>query len=39
MPFLDNGPMRIHDEVFGTGSAAIPPTGAGGDSRPWRDAA
>ena len=38
MPFTENGSVRIHYEVVGQGPILILHTGAGGDSRIWRDA-
>jgi pimeloyl-ACP methyl ester carboxylesterase len=38
MPYIENGPVRIHFEVVGRGPTLLLHTGAGGDSRMWRDA-
>jgi pimeloyl-ACP methyl ester carboxylesterase len=38
MPFVVNESVRIHYEVVGQGPTLLLHTGAGGDSRMWRDA-
>jgi pimeloyl-ACP methyl ester carboxylesterase len=38
MAFVENGPVRIRYEVVGHGPTLLLHTGAGGDSRMWRDA-
>jgi pimeloyl-ACP methyl ester carboxylesterase len=38
MSFVSNDSVRIHYEVIGQGPTLVLQTGAGGDSRMWRDA-
>jgi pimeloyl-ACP methyl ester carboxylesterase len=38
LPFVNNGAVKIHYEVVGHGPTVVLHTGAGGDSRMWRDA-
>lgn len=38
MPFVENGPVRLHYEIAGQGPTVLLQTGAGGDLRMWREA-